>query len=84
MIPPKHNGFERSLHSWVAKKNRGEVKYNAANKVLFLAARDDIRNAIDKGISAKLIWQFMKESQRIECCYTTFSRYVKRYIKNQE
>ncbi|MGL5408306.1 MAG: TraK family protein, partial [Shewanella sp.] len=36
--------------------------------------------AIEDGYSVKTIWLFLKESGKIQCCYKTFLRYVKRFM----
>ncbi|MGL5335821.1 MAG: TraK family protein [Enterovibrio sp.] len=46
----------------------------------FLAVKNDITKAMKDGYFAKIIWLFLKESGKIQSCYKTFLRYVKRFI----
>lgn len=60
-------------------KNKPPTK-QGVNKVIFLAVKNDVKEALDAGYSAKTIWADMVESKRITFCYATFMNYVNKLI----
>jgi hypothetical protein len=73
------SNYPQQLAEWV--KRRDSTKHpGRVNE--FLAARDDVRAAIDAGFDSKAIWSEMRETQRISVSYCTFLAYVSRYISS--
>lgn len=60
-------------------KNKPPTK-QGVNKVIFLAVKNDVKEALDAGYSAKTIWTDMVESKRVTFCYATFMNYVNKLI----
>ncbi len=50
--------------------------------VMFMAAKAGIEKALACGWKATKIWEMLYEKDRMRCSYSTFSRYVKDYIRN--
>jgi len=50
------------------------------NKAIFLSLSDEIREALDAGLSLKAIWETLYEERRIIFKYDTFLRYSRQYI----
>jgi len=48
------------------------------NNVVFLALRDEIKEAIKDGWSLKVVWKQLKQEDKIKCSYTTFLNHVRR------
>lgn len=68
------------LREWV-KQKKGLNGNNANSaRVVFLAIREDVKNAIDAGYSLTTIWEHMHETGRVTTTYETFRRHVRRYI----
>lgn len=49
---------------------------------VFMAARADVKEALEAGYTLKIIWEHMREIGRIPFRYETFLKYVRRYITN--
>jgi len=50
-------------------------------KTQFLAQQEEIKLALDKGWSAKDIWQHLYDEGSITIQYVLFSRYIKEFVK---
>lgn len=74
----KENSDE--LSRWVKERNSTKRDVNV---VAFLVVRDEARSALEAGHAAKTVWTYLHESRRIDFCYDTFLRYVKRFIRNE-
>jgi hypothetical protein len=72
--------FPEELAEWV---NQRKAKRPRQDKhvVAFLAVKSDVKAALDAGYSMKTIWEYMRETGRIEYRYETFTLHVKRFIK---
>ncbi|MFP1883512.1 TraK family protein [Lonsdalea quercina] len=72
------------LQEWV-KQKKG-LNGNSANsaRVVFLAIREDVKNAIEAGYSLTTIWEHMHETGRVTTTYETFRRHVRRYIDERK
>uniref|UniRef100_UPI00191656EE TraK family protein n=1 Tax=Escherichia coli TaxID=562 RepID=UPI00191656EE len=53
-------------------------------RVVFLATREDVKNAIEAGYSLTTIWEHMHETGRVNTTYETFRRHVRRYIDERK
>ena len=50
--------------------------------VAFMAARADVKEAMEAGYALKIIWEHMRETGRIPFRYETFLKYVRQHITN--
>ena len=48
----------------------------------FMAARADVKEAMEAGYALKIIWEYMRETGRIPFRYETFLKYVRQHITN--
>ncbi len=48
----------------------------------FMAARADVKEAMEAGYALKIIWEHMRETGRIPFRYETFLKYVRQHITN--
>ncbi len=79
-------GFISDLAGWMAKKDAerdAKKKRKDAAAVAFLALRSDIEEGIEAGYSLWSIWQFLRETGRIQYGYDSFRYNVKKYIKHK-
>lgn len=70
--------YTKQLTEWV-RQTRPSVRRHR-NRVAFMAVKNDVREALEKGWPVKTIWAHMVEQKRIECGYDTFLVYVKRHM----
>ncbi|EEZ96784.1 TraK family protein [Legionella longbeachae] len=54
------------------------------NKVAFLAMREDISEALEKGWSITIIWETLRDEGRFTATYNTFRLYVLKYLYGQK
>lgn len=72
--------FLDELAEWVSKRKAKKPRQDK-HVVAFLAVKSDVKAALDAGYSMKTIWEYMRETGRLEYRYETFTQHVKRYIK---
>lgn len=72
--------FPDELAEWVSKRKAKKPRQDK-HVVAFLAVKSDVKAALDAGYSMKTIWEYMRETGRLEYRYETFTQHVKRYIK---
>ena len=53
------------------------------NKVEFLALKDDISEALEKGWSVIAIWETLRDEGSFTATYNTFRLYVLKYLNGQ-
>jgi hypothetical protein len=53
------------------------------NKVEFLALREDISEALEKGWSITVIWETLRDEGSFTATYNTFRLYVLKYLNGQ-
>jgi hypothetical protein len=70
--------YLKDLENWLKKNNK-----TAGNRahVNFLKEKKHIKEAIEAGYSVKIIWEHLIAENRIVGTYSTFTKNVKRYIK---
>ncbi len=56
-------------------------KQKGTGRVEFQTLRSDIKFAMDQGYSAKAVWQYLREQNKISIGYRLFIKYVNRYLK---
>ncbi len=66
-----------------SKIGKNLEKIKNSGKVAFLKNKDDIKEAIQEGWSAKDIWRDLKEKKKLDFSYQMFMRYTSKYIKNE-
>ncbi|HHF7367879.1 TPA: TraK family protein [Legionella bozemanae] len=54
------------------------------NKVEFLALREDISEALEKGWSITIIWETLRDEGKFTATYNTFRLYVLKYLNGQK
>jgi hypothetical protein len=54
------------------------------NKVAFLALREDISEALEKGWSVTAIWETLRDEGSFTATYNTFRLYVLKYLSGQK
>ncbi|KTD55166.1 protein TraK [Legionella sainthelensi] len=54
------------------------------HKVEFLAMREDISEALEKGWSITVIWETLRDEGRFTATYNTFRLYVLKYLNGQK
>ncbi|MGL5905958.1 MAG: TraK family protein, partial [Shewanella sp.] len=55
-------------------------KMAGTNRAAFLAVMAEVKQALDDGWSAHLIWETLCDEKKVACSYATFNRYIKRLI----
>ena len=56
---------------------------NRSNRMIFLALREEIHEALNDGWTVKVIWETLQEEGKIGFGYQSFNRYVKQLIKDR-
>ena len=67
--------YPNQLAKWV---NQPASKLRDRHLATFMAVRNDVEAALKAGFTAKTIWANMRETGRVDFCYETFLRHVKR------
>ena len=63
------------------KKDPGKSK--RSNRMIFVALRGEIAKALNDGWTVKVIWETLREEEKVTFSYQAFNRYVKQLIKDQ-
>jgi hypothetical protein len=74
---PAAKSYPEQLAEWVNQPTR---KLRDRHLVTFMAVRNDVEAALHAGFAAKTIWSNMQEAGRVDFCYETFLKHVKRCI----
>ncbi|MFO9238278.1 TraK family protein [Legionella pneumophila serogroup 1] len=73
--------MKKSLIENITTSKRSEQRTNARkNKVEFLAMRQDISEALEKGWSITIIWETLRDEGKFTATYNTFRLYVLKYL----
>ncbi|MGD8912801.1 MAG: TraK family protein [Candidatus Thiodiazotropha sp.] len=72
--------YVEELTEWANKRNAKRPRQSMA-AVAFMAARDDVKAAIDAGYAVKTIWEHMHETGNFPYRYETFLKHVRKHIK---
>jgi hypothetical protein len=54
------------------------------NKVAFLAMREEISEALEKGWSITVIWETLRDERSFTATYNTFRLYILKYLNGQK
>lgn len=76
--------MKKSLTEKIMTSKQSQQKTNARkHKVEFLAMREDISEALEKGWSMIIIWETLRDEGRFTATYNTFRLYVSKYLNGQ-
>lgn len=77
--------MKKSLTENIITSTQNQQRMNARkNKVEFLALREDISEALEKGWSITVIWETLREEGGFTATYNTFRLYVLKYLNGQK
>ncbi|KTC75378.1 protein TraK [Legionella birminghamensis] len=77
--------MKKSLTENLTTSKQGQQKTNSRkNKVEFLALREDISEALEKGWSITIIWETLRDEGSFTATYNTFRLYVLKYLNGQK
>lgn len=80
MLPPEQSGqilMRRStLDALLRRRLQGNSSAKAMHRSAFLAVWPEIRAALEKGYTAKLIWETLHGNGVVSCKYPWFSRLI--------
>ncbi|MGM9454906.1 TraK family protein [Legionella bozemanae] len=77
--------MKKSLTENIMTSKQGQQRTNARkNKVAFLAVREDISEALEKGWSITVIWETLRDEGSFTATYNTFRLYVLKYLNGQK
>jgi len=65
-----------------ARKLKKKPSQAAINKALFLALKEEIKEAMGDGHNIYCIWETLHEEGKLKFSYETFRKYVKRIIRS--
>lgn len=68
----------------MASKQSPQRTNTRKNKVAFLAMRQDISEALEKGWSITIIWETLRDEGSFSATYNTFRLYVLKYLNSQK
>ena len=72
--------YVENLAKWVREREEKRPRQDQS-LVAFLAARQDVVDAMEAGYSLKTIWENLHETGRIRVRYDTFLKHVRRHIR---
>tara|TARA_B110000879_G_C11179553_1_gene517647 strand:- start:3376 stop:3666 length:291 start_codon:yes stop_codon:yes gene_type:complete len=76
--------MDNSLSERIAKRQLNKNDSGRSrHKVTFMAHKNDIDEALLAGWSMKLIWETLKEEEKISFSYKTFRTYVLKFISSE-
>lgn len=77
--------MKKSLMENILTCRLGQQRTNSRkHKVEFLALREDISEALEKGWSITIIWETLRDEGRFTATYNTFRLYVLKYLNGQK
>lgn len=77
--------MKKSLTDNISTSKQSQQRTNARkNKVEFLALREDISEALEKGWSTTVIWETLMDERSFTATYNTFRLYVLKYLNGQK
>lgn len=76
--------MKKSITESITTSKQSHQRTNARkNKVEFLALREDISEALEKGWSITVIWETLRDEGSFTATYNTFRLYVLKYLNGQ-
>ncbi|MFO9238269.1 TraK family protein [Legionella pneumophila serogroup 1] len=77
--------MKKSLTENIMTSKQNQQRTNARkNKVGFLAMREDISDALEKGWAMAVIWETLWDEGSFSATYNTFRLYVLKYLNGQK
>lgn len=77
--------MKKSLTENIMTSKQNKQRTNSRkNKVAFLAMREDISEAMEKGWSIYVIWETLRDEGSFTATYNTFRLYVMKYLNDQK
>ncbi|WP_106225640.1 TraK family protein [Legionella pneumophila] len=77
--------MKKSLAENITSSKQSQQTTNARkHKVEFLAMREDISEALEKGWSITIIWETLRDEGRFTASYNTFRLYILKYLDGQK
>ncbi|MCW8451789.1 TraK family protein [Legionella quinlivanii] len=77
--------MKKSLAENISSSKQSQQTTNARkHKVAFLAMREDISDALEKGWSITIIWETLRDEGSFTATYNTFRLYVLKYLNGQK
>ncbi|HAU1199862.1 TPA: TraK family protein [Legionella pneumophila] len=77
--------MKKSLAENITSSKQSQHTTNTRkHKVEFLAMREDISEALEKGWSITIIWETLREEGSFTATYNTFRLYVLKYLNGQK
>lgn len=77
--------MKKSLTENITCSKKNQQRTNARkHKVEFLAMREDISDALEKGWSITVIWETLRDEGSFTATYNTFRLYVLKYLNGQK
>lgn len=77
--------MKKSLIENIMTSKQSQQRTNARkNKVAFLAMREDISEALEKGWPMTAIWETLRDEGSFTASYNTFRLYVLEYLNSQK
>ncbi|KTD54817.1 protein TraK [Legionella sainthelensi] len=77
--------MKKSLTENIMTSKQSQQRTNSRkNKVEFLAMREDISEALEKGWSITIIWETLRDEGSFTATYNTFRLYVLKYLYDQK
>lgn len=77
--------MKKSLLETVITREQNPQRTTARkNKVEFLALREEISEALEKGWSVTAIWETLRDEGSFTATYNTFRLYVLKYLNSQK
>ena len=74
----------KNLSERIAERvKKDPAKSKRSNRMIFVALRGEIEKALNDGWTVKVIWETLREEEKVTFSYQAFNRYVKQLIKNQ-
>ncbi len=74
--------YTDELAEWARKKQSSRPRSIA--KITFMALKKDIEEALNSGFTMLMIWEHLKETERLAVSYNTFTKYVSLHITNKK
>lgn len=76
--------MKKSLSERVIQKQSEKKTGRSHAKIEFIALKEDIREALDKGCSMKAVWETLSDEGQISFGYKAFRHYVLKLIKSAQ
>lgn len=77
--------MKKSLTESIANSKLNQQRTNIRkHKVEFLAMREEISEALEKGWSITVIWETLRDEESFTATYNTFRLYILKYLSGQK